>query len=276
MPLGERLYGCPVAIQEDLFVASDNGKLYQVDFASGSVMKETAISDLVIGSLATDGAQLYFITQDGYLNAYRVSDLTSVWKTPLAEFTDSTPAVDGGLVYVADQKGTAMAVDAASGQVRWTAPLGDEFMMCPVVTADKIVYGCRGGTLAVLNRADGKPVWSKKVSSRFYADPLVVDDRVLYFPGGKAMLASLADGSEVPVMFTPTPPPNQPPAEPKEFVPGEPGAPVSFYQGSLMIVPRLDHTGFHVVYPWHVVGGTFHVLRPTPPPMEPTPAKEGK
>jgi hypothetical protein len=143
-----------------------------------------------------------------------------------------------------------------------------------VVTAERIVYGCRGGTLAVLGRSDGKPVWNKKVTSRFYYEPLIVDDKVLYFPGGKAMLASLADGAEVPLMYLPQAPPNQV-VEPKEFVPGEPGVPVSFYQGNLFVVPRYDHQGYHVVYPWHITGGTYHVLRPTPPPMPPA-AKEGK
>ena len=89
--LGQRLYGCPVAIGEDIFITDDANRLVQLDLACGAVMKETAISGTVYGSLASDGQNLFFITDDGFLHCYRAADLQQLWKTAVALFTDSTP-----------------------------------------------------------------------------------------------------------------------------------------------------------------------------------------
>ena len=156
--------GCPVAFGEDIFVAGDKGELYQLDVASGTIMKQVQVPGVIFGSLATDSKRLFFITDDGFLHAYRVADLQAAWKAPIALYSDSTPAVDQGVVYLADQQGQARAVDAATGKVLWTTSLGDEFSRCPVVGPDKIVFGCNDGTLAVLNRPDGKLVWSRNRS----------------------------------------------------------------------------------------------------------------
>lgn len=199
--LGERLFGCPVCIGDDVYLPSDSGKLLQLDLASGGILQETPLPGLVLGSLATDGKLLYMITDDGFLRAHSAVDLKPIWKLAIAPATDSTPAVDQGVVYLADQKGDAIAVEAATGKERWRTPLGDEFTRCPVVGPDRVIFGCRGGTLAVLNRADGKLVWSRKVGSRFEYEPLLIENHLLYFQGNKAMKAALTDGAETPFTF---------------------------------------------------------------------------
>jgi outer membrane protein assembly factor BamB len=270
--LGERLFGCPVAIGEDVFVANESGRLFQVDLANGSIMKEAAVSGGLFGSLTTDGTRLFFITEDGLLHALAVADLRPLWEVKVAEFTDSTPAVDGGVVYLADQKGRAMAVEADSGRTRWEAALGDEFCRCPVVGKDLIVFGCRGGTLAVLNRADGKLAWSKKVESRFQYEPLLLEDRVLFFRNTAAMLADLADGKEKSLQWTSKDPKTQQVQINDVKLGHDPVGSIGYYGGMLFFVDRAGeawHNALYMNFPWHVTGGSFVVMKPTPP--EPTP-----
>jgi outer membrane protein assembly factor BamB len=267
--LGERLLGCPVAVGDDLFLANDAGELFQLDLASGSILKETALSGTVQGSLATDGKHLLLISEDGFLQDYAATGLTPLWKTAVAPATDSTPAVDGGVVYLADQQGVARAVAVADGKVLWQTPLGDEFCRCPVVTREKVVFGCRGGTLAVLSRAEGKLLWSKKVESRFEYEPLVLEDKLLFFRGRQLVLAELADGREKPWEISD--PAN--PAAPSEPVRLQeyPAMPISYYRGNLFFVGRGGdtwHDRLQVNMPWHPGGGSLTVLRPTPPPKE--------
>jgi outer membrane protein assembly factor BamB len=275
--LGDRLFGCPVAIQEDVYVANASGKLFQVDLASGGILKETAISGAVFGSLATDGTHLFFLTDDGALNCYRTADLTPAWKVPVAPYTDGTPAVDAGVVYAADQKGTAIAVRVADGKVVWKTELADEFSRCPVVGPDRIVYGCRGGTLAVLNRADGKPVWSRKVDSRFEYEPMLFGTQVLYFQNTRAMLADLATGAEQPFLIR-VKNKGQQPGEPTPLtLPGDPVVPIGYYKGHLFFIPRPDERGhdqLRVNHPWHVGGGGFTVLAPAAPEPDKTTEKK--
>ena len=106
--------------------------LYQVDLASGGILKVVPLSGMVQGLLACDGKQLYMITDDGLLQAYSVAELKPLWKAPVAKYSDSTPAVDGGVVYLADQKGTVRAISATDGRELWKTELADEFSRCPV------------------------------------------------------------------------------------------------------------------------------------------------
>jgi outer membrane protein assembly factor BamB len=263
--LGERLLGCPVAIEGDVYVAGDRRVLYRLDLASGMTLGEVALTGLVSGSLATDGRLLYLVTEDGFLQCFRAADLSLRWKLPVAPFTDSTPAVDGGIVYVADQKGTALAVDAAAGKVLWRTELGDEFSRCPVVTADHVIYGCRGGFLAVLNRADGKQRWSKKVESRFSYEPVPLGDKLLFFRRERGIVANLSDGQEAPLRCLVKPQGKEKP-EPQEFsLREEPIASIGYYKGFLYIVERhgdKGHTARLSNAIWDVDSGSVHVLRP--------------
>jgi outer membrane protein assembly factor BamB len=265
--LAERLFGCPVVLGDDIFLAGDKGKLLQMDLASGGVLREVLLSGQIFGSLASDGKHLFFITDDGFLHCYRASDMNPVWKVEVAPFTDSTPAVDQGVVYLADQKGDASAVEVATGKVRWKTPLGDEFMRCPVVGPDKVVFGCRGGTLAVLDRASGKALWSRKVESRFDYEPLLIEDTLLYFRGNKAMKASVSDGKESAFEIVQAAK-GQPIQSARPFaLTQDPIVSISWYKGNLFFIDRpgeAQHNEYRINFPWHVSGGSFSLLRPAP------------
>ena len=290
--LGDRLFGSPVAIGEDLYAPGDNFTLYEIDFASGSVMKEAKLSGNVFGSLATDGERLVFITDDGFLQCLQARDFHGLWKVPVAPYSDSTPAIDAGVVYFADQKGTAQAVRLADGSSVWKTELADEFLRTPVVGPDRVVFGCRSGTLVVLDRATGEIVWKKQVASRFFHEPLLVHsagqtpapgdyggDLLLYFAGAKAVLANLADGRESGFRVGGISADRKPssPLLPSEWLtlPNEPATPLTFYRGALVALPRTDHAGYQVVNPWHVQGGQYTVLAPIPP-AAPEPPAEGE
>ena len=258
--IGERLRGAPVAISEDIFAASDTGRLYKIDIANGSVMMEVGISGGVEGSMATDGKRLFVVSDDGLLQCYDAVSLKRTWSIDVSPHTVSTPAVDGGVVFCGDQQGVARSVDAGSGKVKWFTPLEEEFNGCPVVTERAVLYGCADGKLACLNRADGKLLWSLQTQTSFEYEPVVFGDKVLYFDSGKGMAANLSDGKTADLGIQ---------------IGDEPMAPISYYKGQIICVPRqgnFRHTSYQTNHPWHVVGGMFYVFSP----QESEPAKPMK
>ncbi|OPZ28897.1 MAG: hypothetical protein BWZ02_01154 [Lentisphaerae bacterium ADurb.BinA184] len=114
-------------------------------------------------------------------------------------------------------------------------------------------------------------MWSKDAGSRFSYEPLVIGDEVLFFRGDRAVVAALADGRE---RELPVPDPRD--REGKQTIPfavgAEPLVSLSYYEGALVVVSRLDHEGAQFNYGWHPLGGRIDVLLPKPPP-EPEPAK---
>lgn len=283
--LGERLVGAPVAVESDVFAASDTGFLSKIDLANGSVMMRKKLSGGVYGSLALDGGRLFFITEDGKLWCVSARDGAPVWSVPVAPDTEATPAVDAGTVYCADQQGLARAVAAKDGKVLWTTPLGEEFARCPVVLKDRILFGCSRGKLAALNRSDGKLIWTAQAGAEFEYEPVVCGDTVLYFaaepnpaggPGSMtytAMLANLPDGATTPLLNdVRVRKGNEWVIEQSPLrIGGDPIAPISYYQGCLFIVPRHGDMGHTMRYTndlWHYLGGSFHMLALKPEPKE--------
>ena len=274
--LGARLFGCPVAIGADVYVANETGTIYQLDLANGSIMREARLSGGVYGALATDGTFLYFVTADGKLQKYRARDLAPVWQVPIAPDSDGTPAVDQGVVYLADQQGTALAVRADNATVVWRRELGEEFTRCPVVGPKHILFGCRGGKLAALDRASGAERWARQTKSRFQYEPLLLDDKVVFADGAALLAADLATGATEPLQWLGADR-GEKDVKPHQLSLGEdPIAPFSYYKGRIFAVPRsgdAGHTSPYSNHPWHVIGGYFHVLSALPPPL---PAKEKK
>ena len=271
--LGERLYAGPVCVQEDVFAASETGKLYKIDLGNGSIMMEVPLSGGVRGCLASDGSRLFFITEDGFVQCFDLAG-RKLWATPVAPYTDSTPAVDDGIVYLADQKGQAMALNAANGSTTWSVNLGQEFARCPVVTDRIVLFGCRGGRLTALNRANGQTLWVIQTKSRFQYEPVVLSDQVLYFDDKAALLANIANGSVKEFMVA-YPRGNE--VELKPWVlPDDPMAPISYYKGSLFVIPRYwdsGHSGLLINNPWHMGNNGIIVVSPK---TEPPPQKDKK
>jgi outer membrane protein assembly factor BamB len=174
VPLGERLRGAPVAIGNDVFMASDTGRLCAVDLGSGALLREARLSAGAVGSLAADGSNLVFLTEDGQLQCWDAASFRPRWTAPVASWSESTPAIDGGIVYTADRLGTARAVRLRDGALLWQRDLKEEFTRCPVVDATSVYLGFRRGKLAALNRADGVVRWATNIQTRFTYEPLPV------------------------------------------------------------------------------------------------------
>ena len=223
--LGQRLFGCPVAVGEDAFLANDAAEAvaarpglrrdYEGGFAVGQRLR-------LAGHRRPQPAADHRRRLPAQLPRAGADARVENARGP-AHRLDAGRRRRCDLL--ADQKGTARAVALADGKVLWQTELGDEFCRCPVVRRTRSRFGCRGGTLAVLNRADGKLLWSKKVESRFDYEPLLLQQahsvcRPLtflplrrtahgvclllatassFFRDTKAMLANLADGLEEPL-----------------------------------------------------------------------------
>jgi outer membrane protein assembly factor BamB len=174
VPLGERLSGAPVAIGNDVFMASDTGRLCALDLGSGALLREAKLSAGAVGSLAADGNDLVFITEDGQLQCWQADTFRLRWAVPVAQWSESTPALAGGVAYTADRLGTARAVRLADGKILWSRELKDEFTRCPVVDDTSVYLGFHRGKLAALNRADGAERWAVTLQTRFTYEPLPV------------------------------------------------------------------------------------------------------
>jgi outer membrane protein assembly factor BamB len=120
--LGSAFSASPVVVDGRVFAAAENGSLYALSAADGSVL----------WSFQTSG--------------------------PLG----ATPAVDGGVVYLPGRNGTLYALRADTGQEVWQVFHGGATVSSPLVLSDRVVIalGHPSFEIRAFARADGATLWS--------------------------------------------------------------------------------------------------------------------
>ena len=275
VPLGERLRSGPVAVGNDVFAASDTGRLCALDLGSGAILREATLEGGVTGSLATDGTGLVLIREDGQLQCWEAASFKLRWSVPVAPWTESTPAIDGGVVYTADRLGVVRAVQMVDGSVLWSRELEGEFTRCPVVADTSLYLGFHGGRLVALNRADGAIRWSVGIGTRFNHEPLPViltgqepgminGPALLVVNNGVLTVVDTADGTVRPWTVRVH---DRGKVEAKEVSVGDLPVSLSYYRGHLYWVSRVEQPALQFGGPLHRYD-TGSAFRLVPAPQE--------
>jgi outer membrane protein assembly factor BamB len=196
-PTGDRIVSSPVMNRGVIFVGSDDGHLYAVDAATGTLRWRHATRGPVASTPAVADGRVIFASYDGRIRA--VDEVTGVllWSfatqgerrfearglhgfLPKAQtYADpfdvylSSPALADGVVYIGSGDGRVYALDAASGLPRWAFDTGEVVHASPAVAQGLVVVGSWNGRLYGLDARTGAERW------RFQAgvDPLIFNQQ---------------------------------------------------------------------------------------------------
>ena len=165
-----------------LFVASDDGKLYGLDPAKGSLkLGPLAAGDSVWTAPLIAGSTLYLAANNGKLFALDVSTLRPVWDAPFEAdaglITDPVLAAeDTILVGGIDQR--LYAVDAKTGQQKWSFKADNWFWARPLVDKNTVYATNLDHNVYALDLATGKPAWPQPFSTAatVRSSPLLAGD----------------------------------------------------------------------------------------------------
>ncbi|MCX5658093.1 MAG: PQQ-binding-like beta-propeller repeat protein [Planctomycetota bacterium] len=192
---GGRVRSSPLPSDDDVYVGSDDGKLYKVDVQSGALIWEFATGGPVRSSPALAGGKVYVASGDGFLYALDASSGLPAWKQPLAPHTRSSPALAGGKVFIGDEQGNLLAFDAASGAPvpNWKQAVAGYVSGCPVVAPDGVFYASEQGEAAFLG-LDGALRWKRPLGARVSGQPLATQTQVVVPTEGGLMVLRRSDG----------------------------------------------------------------------------------
>ncbi len=134
-----------------------------------------------------------FGSEDGTLYAVDAADGTIRWTAALGGPVTSSPAVAGTTVLVVAADGRLQALDLASGKLLWATATGpqvpyaqhendprswDFYASSPVVAGDTVIYGGADGAVHAVDLADGRQRWSFATDDAVRATPAVADGLV--------------------------------------------------------------------------------------------------
>lgn len=175
---GGRVRSSPTPMDDDVYVGSDDGRLYKVDVQSGALIWEFATAGAVRSSPALANGRVYFASGDGFLYALDASTGLPAWKQPVAPHTRGSPAIANGKVYLGDERGDLLAFDANTGAPAWKQNITGYVSACPVVTPEGIFFASEQGEAAFLG-LDGAVRWKRPLGARVSGQPIATQTQVL-------------------------------------------------------------------------------------------------
>jgi len=170
-----------IAPDGSLLVAGDDGKLHNVDPATG---KDNWSMTVNIGSGITvyDDDRISF-RSGGSMVCLDLKSRKIVSKTPLTGNFESTPVVArDGTVYGGGHDGRLYALEGGTGREKWNYDTGGMLRNSPTIGPDGTVYaGCIGNSLHAVDPATGQKKWSVDTGGYILESPVIGQDGTVFF-----------------------------------------------------------------------------------------------
>jgi outer membrane protein assembly factor BamB len=164
-----------------LYVGSDDGNVYALNAADGTVRWSRFIGGEIEHSPTVSGDTLYVgnFTGSFYLFALDANTGARKWRSATGGYLDwNTPAVVGSSVFVASVDGEAYAYDAATGTQQWQVTLPNLVEAAPAVANGIVYVGTYDGNLYALDAATGDRMWRGRTTNLIAGTACVANDVV--------------------------------------------------------------------------------------------------
>jgi outer membrane protein assembly factor BamB len=176
---GGGIFATPTIAGRDVYVGSDDDKIYAFDAATGSTVWTFTTGNVVLSSPVVVSGILYAGSNDHNVYALNATTGAAAWAAPaiLDGTVVSSPAVVGGVVYVGSTGGKFYALDAKTGAQVWAAPFvtGGPITSSPAVVNGIVFIASEDHSLYALNAITGTKLWSQPTTGFIDASPAVAN-----------------------------------------------------------------------------------------------------
>jgi outer membrane protein assembly factor BamB len=155
-----------------VFIGSDDGHVYAIDFANGQKVWSFKTGGPIESSPLVLNGKVYVGSSDNFLYALNAADGKEVWKLATEDKILGSPnwvkAPDGkgDWILAGSYDFKLYCADAATGKTNWTFETGNYINGSPAVADGKTVFGGCDALLHVVSLADGKKI--KEVEAGAY------------------------------------------------------------------------------------------------------------
>jgi parallel beta-helix repeat protein len=210
--MGNATYSSPTIQKFDvgsqLYIGSENGKLYALDPATGRLQWAFA-TDSPIRSSPTIGLDGTVYVASFYGSLYAIEPISGSLKWALYDFTDrinSSPAIGpDGTIYVGSSDGKLYAINP-NGTLKWTyeTAVGEPITSSPAISSSGVIYfgtwGFGHGIYAV--NPDGTLKWSLNMPDDILSSPAIASDGTIYIGCSDHKLYAITPDGKIKWAFT--------------------------------------------------------------------------
>jgi eukaryotic-like serine/threonine-protein kinase len=156
----------PAVVGETVFVASTDGVVHALEFATGSERWRAELgADVGAASPLVVDAGVVVADKAGIVHALDPATGTERWHTATGGPIAGAAALAGGRVVVATENGLALALDPATGSIDWQVPLPGGVERSIAATDGLVYCALSGGLLVALRSSDGSLAWEARVAT---------------------------------------------------------------------------------------------------------------
>ncbi|HVT37685.1 MAG TPA: PQQ-binding-like beta-propeller repeat protein [Gemmatimonadaceae bacterium] len=151
-PAGRPMFGEPLATEDAVFFACDNGKLYKLERNTGKELWSYDLGDAGATRILPHAV---------------ISDFDFDYRSP-------RPVLAGGILYIGAGDGSFHAVNAAHGRREWRFQTGDRIRANAVIDGPRVIFGSWDHFVYAIDRGTGEKLWQKDTRARVTSSPAIV------------------------------------------------------------------------------------------------------
>lgn len=211
-PTAGPVYGSPLVHDSTVYGGSDDGFVYALDAASGTVIWKSGTGGAVRARPALAGDRLYVPSDDGQLYCLDARSGETAWKARIGaspaprslpgsadyryDHFASGVRIQGDRLFVGTLDGEVLALDPDTGREKWRFAAGDAVVSTPAINQGSVVVGSFDNHVYRLEADTGKLLWKFDTGAPVVSSPAIHEGLVIIGSRSYDLFGlNVADGS---------------------------------------------------------------------------------
>jgi len=149
-------------------VVSSRGWVLKVDHQGKVIWREKSVCSPSIGPVA-DQQKIFYACDNGQMIAVDLEQGKLAWKFEFQDSVASKPALSAENIFFVTGDGRAFALNKNDGSIRWVQRLAGRYGLSlraagqPLLTPNALYLGLGDGTVAAIDPENGDLIWKKRI-----------------------------------------------------------------------------------------------------------------
>ena len=188
----------PLINANNVYVTTLAGKLLKYDLSSGAKYWEFEADAQLHSSPAFAKDLIIFGSDNGYIYAINDADGTLKWKVSVESAVMASPMISSGIVYIGSTDSKFYALQLSDGQELWHFQTDGKLYNCASMVNGHVLFGSTDHILYCVEAESGNLVWKFDAAGVIGTDPVIANDVVFFGTLEKVLFAvDVTSGKEV-------------------------------------------------------------------------------
>lgn len=171
----------PLLGNGQIYIGGNDGSVQALDMRTGASRWKRQLAGRIQHGLASDGTQLFAVTEAGMVQALNARTGTPLWQYRLASRPGAAPVAHRGRVFCNDRSGVLHAIDGNTGNALWLTQFWTSWIESePSFDGNTLYIGSSDlRKVSAIDIVSGRVLWRTDVGGWSWGTPLALGDHLL-------------------------------------------------------------------------------------------------